>query len=34
MTRLANSQELPRDELDGEDCDANVQRGGKEEKKS
>ena len=27
MTRLANSHEHPRDELDGEECDANVQRG-------
>ena len=24
MTRLANSQEHPRDELDGEECDAKM----------
>jgi hypothetical protein len=24
MTRLANSQEHPRDELDGEECDAKI----------
>ena len=29
MIRLANSQETPRDELGGEECKANVQRGRK-----
>jgi hypothetical protein len=28
MIRSVNSQETPRDELDGEECKANVQRGG------